>query len=140
MTIRQSIAQTIPYRSVEPADENQKLRRKNCGLSEAGTTYGFAPAATADHCPARYVAPGSGPESDVVGAFAFHTSHRIGQRLKRDERRDARAADKFARAIFDVILREAKKFGRSADVRSGNQVQFVRAQRLVRVNEAIDAV
>src|SRR6059058_4320814 len=78
-------------------------------------------------------------KDNVIGALAFVSVEGIGQRLERDQRLNA-AADDPAGAILGVVARETKISGRSAKVGSGNEIQFVRAQRFIGVHQTVNAV
>src|SRR5205814_8333684 len=64
----------------------------------------------------------------------------IGQRLEREQRLNACVADDPVGAILGVAVRETKISGRAANVGSGNEIQFVRAQRFIGIHQTVNAV
>ena len=79
-------------------------------------------------------------KNNVIGALALVAGEWIGQRLKRDQRLNAGAAHDPAGAIFGVVGREPEVLGQPAEVGSGDEIQFVGAQRLIGVHQTVDAV
>src|SRR5256885_1095356 len=79
-------------------------------------------------------------KNDVIGALAFVSGERIGDRLERDQGLNAGTADDRAGAVGGVVAGEAKIPSQPGDVRSGNEIQFVRTQRFIGVRQTVNAV
>ena len=80
-------------------------------------------------------------KDDVVGPFALLARERVRLRLKGHQGLNALAAHHGPGAIGSVVVRKAKKLDRGAtDVGRPNQVEFVCAQWLIRIHQAINPV
>ena len=79
-------------------------------------------------------------EDDVVGALAFVSGEGIRDGLERDQGLNAGAADSCAGAIGGVVGGETKILRQPAEVGSGDEIQLVRAQWFVGVNQTVNPV
>ena len=79
-------------------------------------------------------------EDDVVGALAFVSGEGIRDGLERDQGLNAGAADDRAGAVGGVVRGETKILRHPAEVASGDEIQFVRAQGFVGVNQTVNSV
>src|SRR6266516_2987361 len=79
-------------------------------------------------------------EGDITGSFTLLASQWVGQGLKSHQRLNARSADDPAGAVFGVVCGKAKELDCPADVRHWYHIQFIRAQRLVGIHQAVDSI
>src|SRR5262249_1064130 len=79
-------------------------------------------------------------KDDVIGSFTFKAGEGIRERLECNERLDASPADDSASAIFGVVGWETKILDQPTEIGWSDEIQFVGADRFIRIYKTINAV